>query len=198
MKKSSLLLATAIIASAGVNKAGAIDFTDKIYGKANAMIGVSADDAPGVSDTVLNIQAQGGFNVYYKLANFVHPFAGLRVGTNIPLTSEDMYGGGTVWTMSSLFYVDALLGAKFNITQSFALQPYYFLGYSLFRQSSDAEAVNVSRMSTGAGLDAIYNINDKFGILGGVEYKYIACGTYNSVDLKGATQFSIHFGVQFL
>ena len=213
MKKSSLLLATAVLASAGL-KAEAYDFNDKIYGKANAMIGYSLDFLDEGEDAedqghhwFHNLQFQGGYNVYFKASELIHPFAGLRAGFNAPLKAREDGEGGKTWTMNSLFYFDGVFGAKFNICKKFAVQPYAFLGYSLSRQTNEnagvKEASNTSRLSTGAGVDGIYELNDKLGLIGGVEYKYIGCGSMKTpdgetVDMLGAHQIGFHFGVQFL
>lgn len=211
MKKSSLLLATAVLASAGL-KAEAYDFNDKFYGKANAMIGYSldviTDDTDNNETNVFhNLQFQGGYNAYWKVSDLIHPFAGLRVGFNAPLKELNREDGSKLWVMSSLFYFEALAGAKFNICKKVAIQPYYFLGYSLHRQVEEDAGIkgsyNVSRLSTGVGVDGIYELNDKIGLIGGVEYKAITCGSYKnngtnrSLDLT-THQIGFHFGVQFL
>ena len=109
MKKSSLLLATAVLASAGL-KAEAYDFNDKIYGKANAMIGYSLDFLDEGEDAedqghhwFHNLQFQGGYNVYFKASELIHPFAGLRAGFNAPLKAVKQDDGSETWLMNSLF-----------------------------------------------------------------------------------------------
>ena len=209
MKKSSLLLATAVIASAGL-KAEAYDFNDKIYGKANATIGYSLDfleEEEGQEHHWFhNLQFQGGYNVYFKASDLIHPFAGMRIGFNAPLKAVKQDDGSEVLLMNSLFYFDGVFGVKLNVCKKFAVQPYTFLGYSLFRHTNeywgDKQSTNVSRLSTGVGIDGIYELNDKLGLIGGVEYKYIGCGYEKRhgerLDLEGAHQIGFHFGVQFL
>ena len=207
MKKSSLLLATAVIASAGL-KAEAYDFNDKFYGKANAMIGYSLDflDEEGDHHWFHNLQFQGGYNVYFKASDLIHPFAGMRVGVNAPLKALEQDGGKT-WLMNSLFYFDGVFGAKFNVCKKIAVQPYAFLGYSLMRQTNENGAIkasfNVSRLSTGLGVDGIYELNDKIGLIGGVEYKAITCGSSknnsgDNISVDTSHQIGFHFGAQFL
>ena len=219
MKKSLLLLASAIALTPAV--AGATDFNDKIYGKANFKIGYSLEKVRGDvleenkmdrqsedwgfeslhnKDFLHNFDFSLGYDFYFKATNLIHPFVGAEITARAPLkinTKQPNY-----------FSVDLKIGSKFNhIVKNISLQSYFAFGYALMARKNDnffgrgyVETEKVNALNYGCGLDLIYDFNDKLGFIGGFEYKRVkALEKTKETQFKLETdQFEFKFGVQFL
>ena len=154
MKKISLLLASVITIPATLS-ANAYDFNDKIYGKANLSIGYSfqeynSKDIENVNggDEFTNknfhtILIGGGYDIFYRASNLVHPFIGLDVEGRIPmkynLIKHYWNGDGNAdkfWSIKDFFSAHLKFGAKFNVSSSFALSTYGLFGLTLLQSGS--------------------------------------------------------------
>ena len=66
--------------------------------------------------------------------------------------------------------------------------------------TTENRAEKVNALNYGAGIDVIYDINDKIGIIGGIEYKRVKAldkTKYTNFVLE-TDQIELKFGVQFL
>ena len=223
MKKSLLLCSTALALGVTTN-ANAMDFGKNFYGLANATIGYSLQVLDGdLKDMVVNgedfydksklthgLTLGVGYNVYYRLNNFINPFIGLNVEGRIPLKSklyscrvyddDDNVGEETI-KFKDFFAMHAKLGAKMNLSKNIDVAPYYLIGFNIAKLiSSDSvnSEENFSKtkagLSTGIGVDTI--LFNRY--LVGVEYKYSMINKIaNDVKAEGH-QIGIKFGAQFL
>ena len=217
--KGAVLSAT-ILASAS-SAANAYNFNDKIYGKAVGKIGLSAQTYTGdlkditdqdtTGDTTKNkanlaVTLSAGYNVYYKASSFLNPFVGLEAQGRVPVYGsklvevEGMHIGqvfnvdGYTYDFKDFFRFNAKFGAKMNISQKVALQPYALLGMNLMQFKASFEGVSDKEtkvgLTTGAGIEAI--INDLFII--GAEYRF-GYGKFTNVKVQ-THDVGISFGVQ--
>lgn len=218
--KGAVLSAT-ILASAS-SAANAYNFNDKIYGKAVGKIGISAQTYTGdikdivdqdtTGDTTKNkanvaLSLSVGYNLYYKVNSFLHPFVGLEAQGRVPvfgskfLDYKGLRTGGYVsidgftYDFKDFFRFNAKFGAKMNISQKFALQPYALLGMNVMKLKHTSEGYtgyNKTKvgLTTGAGIEAI--INDIFII--GAEYRF-GYGKFNEIKVQ-THDIGISFGVQ--
>ena len=197
MKKSSVLLSGLVIA--GLSPvAQSIDFNDKIYGKMN-VVGMYNfnkfvdSDVEEVNFDKHSIALGLGFDVYYKLMDEIHPFAGLQVKSSLPVsnllglnTREAGDVSTSTYQITNIFSLEGRFGAKFNINKNISIAPYYLLGYNMsFQQntitndtddSSETTKSYHHALSTGVGVDAIFL--DKWIV--GFEYKWTGVGKLKS------------------
>ena len=103
-----------------------------------------------------------------------------------------------LWKINDFFSAHLKLGARINLTKEFALQPYGLIGFNLLQTSTKAYngynqdgvpsghspvyteeenhkfnyATYHVGLSTGVGINVIYDVSKKFAIFGAVEYQY--------------------------
>ena len=205
--------------------AGATDFNDKIYGKANFKIGYSLEKVRGDvleenkmdrqsedwgfeslhnKDFLHNFDFSLGYDFYFKATNLIHPFVGAEITARAPLKIKTR----DITKQPNYFSVDLKIGSKFNhIVKNISLQSYFAFGYALMARKNDnffgrgyVETEKVNALNYGCGLDLIYDFNDKLGFIGGFEYKRVkALEKTKETQFKLETdQFEFKFGVQFL
>ena len=156
-KLSTLSLSAMILASAG-SSAFALDFNDKFYGKAQAGIRYSAgfysgdvknaiDEAKTAGEktnkTSHSITANVGFNVFYKLNDKIHPFAGLNVEGKYAFNNEFVKDNN----FQNFLNVNAKLGSSFKVSKDLNIRPYALVGMS------------VNQYKTKERVDAVENAN---------------------------------------
>ena len=197
MKKSSLLLATAIIVSAGLKDAKAYDFNDKIYGKANVNFSYTIqpymdDTIRGATETGHAFALGGGFNVFYKVIDSIHPFAGAELLFRIPLNG---YNDALSYREFMMFHFK--FGAKINASKEISVLPYYIIGFNVAQIKTTVGALTATEtkasLSTGLGADVLYK--DKYSV--GFEWRYSRYKE-NSTEAFAANNVSFKFGYHFL
>ena len=222
MKKSLLFCSTALALGVTAN-ANAMEFGKNFYGKANATIGYSLQVLDGdLKDEIDTMERSGGYdtsktthgltlgigyNVYYKLNNFVHPFVGLNVEGRVPLKADlytyyDYNNLGYVTDTPTLNFEDFLsihakLGAKMNLAKNIDVAPYYLIGFNVAKLVDNGEdGVDKTKagLSTGVGVDTI--LFNRY--LVGVEYKYSMVKKITEDTNAEGHQIGIKLGVQFL
>lgn len=223
MNKKMLFLSTLLLMS-GVNAFG-VDLNEKIYGKANVKIGYSIEKVRGDvllentierefgqlfdmdlgnKDYLHNLDFALGYDFYFKADNLVHPFIGVEFDVRAPLKVNTR----TLTKQKNYFSADIKAGVRFNkIANNISLQPYGVFGYALLERyninwmgTTENRAEKVNALNYGAGIDVIYDINDKIGIIGGIEYKRVKAldkTKYTNFVLE-TDQIELKFGVQFL
>lgn len=230
MKKSLLFCSTALALGVTAN-ANAMDFGKKFYGKANATIGYSLQVIDGelkneldeikeydydVNKLTHGLTLGVGYNVYYKLNNFINPFVGLNIEGRIPLKTEIFYynsGDGffvNKYKFTDFLSVYARLGAKLKASKYVDVAPYYLLGFDVFKSEERYNDIaldtypveNISDkkvgLSTGVGVDTI--LFNRYIL--GFEYKYsmtkVAMDHRDTKIKAESHQIGFKFGVQFL
>ena len=202
MKKSSLLLASAIALTPAV--AGAKDFNDKIYGKANVNFAYTLQTytdtreyGEPTADLGHAFLLGGGYNVFWKAHKMIHPFAGAELSFRIPLNG---YGDMIDYKEFMLFHFK--FGAKINALKDVSFLPYYIIGFNVAQYKVDngwfGETKEIAAsLSTGLGLDVL--IKEKFSV--GFEWRY----SRFKKDVNGGTLDGMHahnvsfkFGYHFL
>ena len=206
MKKTSyLFLASAFLATANYN-ALSHDFSDKVYGKANVSIGYQfqAIGNSAIKDRIKGAEEFGntmnynyhtltlgvGYDFYFKVLDFIHPFVGLDIESRIPVKNSvfiKLPDGNdwpsTYWKLTDFMSFDLKFGSKFIINKDNAIQLYGLFGMNLLMSSNAGRegdkptgSVNISEpyvgLNVGGGLGYIYNINSSISVFGAVEYKY--------------------------
>ena len=188
MKKSSLLLAGVIASMPAV--AGAKDFSDKIYGKANVNFAYTLqvydeDYTKPTAETGHAFSFGGGYNVFYKLHNFVHPFAGAELVFRLPLNG---YGDTIDYKEFMMFHFK--FGAKLNVVKDISVLPYYILGFNVaqykFNDEDETTTETSASLSTGLGFDVLYQ--EKYSV--GFEWRYSEF--YKKIDGGKIDAFHAH------
>ena len=206
------------------NGAFAYDFNDEFYGKANVKMGYSFEKVRGDiadenkierglkefgfdlknTDYLHNLNFVLGYDIYFRATDLIHPFFGVDFGVRAPLKIKTR----EVTKQKNYFSVDIKAGVRFNnIIKNVSVQPYGVFGYALLERynmrwmgTTETRAEKVNALNYGAGVDVIYDINDKIGIMCGIEYKRVSAldGTkYTNFKLV-TDQVEIKLGVQFL
>ena len=138
--KGAVLSATILASASSV--ANAYNFNDKIYGKAVGKISVSAQTYTGdlkditdqdtTGDTTINkanvaLSLSAGYNLYYKVNSFLHPFIGLEAQGRVPVygsklldyeglrAGEFVIADGYKYDFKDFFRFNAKFGSKMNI-----------------------------------------------------------------------------------
>ena len=205
--KKVLLSTLAVASSVAVNSANAYDFNKDVYGHAYGKIGYTFQGYTGVMKDAIDesedskkfthgLNIGGGYDVYYKLNNFINPFAGLELQFRIPLTSkvakDDRYNYEA--KIQEFLKFDARFGAKMSVCKDVAVSPYVLVGLNAmkYKDTLDDYSKTKAGLTTGFGVDTI--IKDRY--IAGVEYRY---GFNKFDDLKiQSHNFAVNFGVQFL
>ena len=206
------------------NGAFAYDFNDKIYGKANFKIGYSMEKVRGdilqenigdrflarflgdlgSNDYIHNFDFALGYDFYFKATKLIHPFVGVEFDVRAPLNINTR----NATKQKNYFSADLKAGIKFNnIASGISLQPYGVFGYALLERyninwmgTTENRAEKVNALNYGVGIDIIYDINDKIGVIGGIEYKRVKAlerTEYTHFALE-TDQVEVKLGVQFL
>lgn len=243
MKKVSyLFLASAIMATANYN-ALSHDFSDKVYGKANVSIGYQfqAIGNSAIKDRIKQAEEFGntmnynyhtltfgvGYDFYFKVLDFIHPFVGLDIESRIPVKNsvfikqpDGKEWPSTYWKLTDFMSFDLKFGSKFIINKDNAIQLYGLFGMNLlmsstagYDRSKPAGGINTSEpyvgLNVGGGLGYIYNINSSISVFGAVEYKYsyaknvrdeegLARGLYGDKEYGLFKNYAMHqVGVKF-
>ncbi len=191
-----------------------------VYGKAYGMIGYSAQIYDGhlektIDESVRDGEAGNnsynhsltltlGYNWYFRASDSVHPFVGIVGEGRLPLHNKVWGGTEDVYKMSysEWAYLALKAGLKFNLCESFALQPYGLFGGNIATLKGDLKDgekyPNKARRfgyTMGAGLEAIIN---EHVIIGG-EWRYSIANHLAKKDggrIKNHT-FSARLGFMF-
>ena len=224
MKK--VVLSSVALAALATGSANAYDFNDKIYGKAHVDVGYSvqfflnslkdeikSDKDNGADTNIIShyITVGGGYNIYYKANELIHPFAGAEIYGRIPVGGQKLIGyGGWNTYFTDFLHINGKLGTKINVCKNVAVAPYAVIGMNFSQYkltvgdySDKSTAIG---LTTGAGVETI--IQDQFTV--GVEYRFgktktssllIDAGDFafgeDSVRIK-THSVSLKFGYQFL
>ena len=185
-----------------------------VYGKAYGMIGYEAQIYEGTVEKMVDAAvAEGdknansynhalsltlGYNWYFRAADAVHPFVGIVGEGRLPIHNKIMgsIAEGDKMSYSEWAYLALKAGLKFNLTDSFALQPYGLFGGNLatVSEKDEGRTTNIRRfgMTMGAGLEAI--INDS--IMVGGEWRYSTLAKFHGTTGKHHT-FAAKLGFMF-
>ena len=185
-----------------------------VYGKAYGMLGYEAQIYDGQLEKAIDAAvAEGdknansynhalaltlGYNWYFRAADAVHPFVGIVGEGRLPIHNKIMgsIAEGDKVSYSEWAYLALKAGLKFNVTNSFALQPYGLFGGNLATLSAKDEGKTEKArrfgMTTGAGLEAI--INDHVMI--GGEWRYSTLAKFHGEKMKHHT-FAAKLGFMF-
>lgn len=193
-----------------------------VYGKAYGMIGYEAQIYDGGLEKELDAEiAQGtpginsynhslaltlGYNLYFRASDAIHPFVGIVGEGRLPIHNKivgmPFNGEGEMpkLSYSEWAYLALKAGLKFNLCESFALQPYGLFGGNIATlKENDSGDVTKSRrfgMTMGAGVEAI--INDHVMIGGEWRYSTLAkfSGKLGGTKMKTHT-FAAKLGFMF-
>ena len=184
-----------------------------VYGKAYGMIGYEAQIydgqfEKGIDAAVAEGGAEGanansynhalaltlGYNWYFRAADAVHPFVGIVGEGRLPIHNKisGSIAEGDKVSYSEWGYLALKAGLKFNLSDSFALQPYGLFGGNLATLKGGDEKMRRFGMTTGAGLEAI--INDHVMI--GGEWRYSTLAKFHGDKMKHHT-FAAKLGFMF-
>lgn len=181
-----------------------------VYGKAYGMLGYEAQIYEGtVEKTVDAAVAAGdknansynhalaltlGYNWYFRAADAVHPFVGIVGEGRLPIHNKIMgtIAGGDKMSYSEWGYLALKAGLKFNLSDSFALQPYGLFGGNLATLKVAGDKARRFGMTTGAGLEAIINEH----VMVGGEWRYSTLAKFGGLTMKHHT-FAAKLGFMF-
>ena len=166
--------------------ANALDFNDRFYGKAQANVGYYAgfysgdvknaiDDAKNANEdnnsVSHSISAGVGFNVFYKLNDKVHPFAGLNVEGKYAFKNEFVKDN----KFQNFLNVNAKLGSSFKVSKDLDVRPYALVGMSVnqYKTKEQTEAINVG------GVNRLYGTPEQNG--NGKYDAALAYAQYNNI-----------------
>ncbi|MBQ7536829.1 MAG: porin family protein [Rickettsiales bacterium] len=189
-----------------------------VYGKAYGMIGYEAQIYDGAVEKELDAEiAQGtpgvnsynhslaltlGYNLYFRASDAIHPFVGIVGEGRLPIHNKivgmPFNGEGEMPKMSysEWAYLALKAGLKFNLCDSFALQPYGLFGGNIATlKENDSGDVTKSRrfgMTMGAGIEAILNDH----VMIGGEWRYSTLAKFHGNTMKHHT-FAAKLGFMF-
>lgn len=188
-----------------------------VYGKAYGMIGYEAQIYDGqlekaIDKAVAEGGAEGanansynhalaltlGYNWYFRASDAVHPFVGIVGEGRLPIHNKIMgsIADGSKMSYSEWGYLALKAGLKFNLCESFALQPYGLFGGNLAtiseKDEGKTEKTRRFGMTMGAGLEAI--VNDHVMI--GGEWRYSTLAKFGGNKMKHHT-FAARLGFMF-
>ena len=177
---------SAMIFAGACASANALDFNDRFYGKAQANVGYYAgfysgdvknaiDDAKNANEdnnsVSHSISAGVGFNVFYKLNDKVHPFAGLNVEGKYAFKNEFVKDN----KFQNFLNVNAKLGSSFKVSKDLDVRPYALVGMSVnqYKTKEQTEAINVG------GINRLYGTPEQNG--NGKYDAALAYAQYNNI-----------------
>ena len=189
---SKLFFLVNIFSFIALNNVFAYDFTDKIYGKANISIGYNLQKYTGsyfkqimhnkgisTEERKVNkynhaITISLGYNLYFKINNYFHPFVGLEAISNLPLTGNTInsYLGQnrhgeifrTTLKFKEYFILHGKFGTKINIYNNFVIAPYLIAGINRARYKTARNYQSLYKQiktgfSTGIGIETFMTNN---------------------------------------
>lgn len=184
-----------------------------VYGKAYGMLGYEAQIYEGtfekmVDEAVRKGGTEGanansynhalaltlGYNWYFRASDAVHPFVGIVGEGRLPIHNKIMgsIAEGDKMSYSEWAYLALKAGLKFNLSDSFALQPYGLFGGNLATLKVGGDKARRFGMTMGAGLEAI--VNDHVMI--GGEWRYSTLAKFGGNKMKHHT-FAARLGFMF-
>ena len=190
--------------------------TDNIYSHANIFVGVGLQQIHVEKDNITyrgkqlknNVNYYGliglGYNIYFSVHNFVHPFIGLDLQGKMPFSSTNYMDNNTEYAPDiarrhyhEAFLTHLKLGAKLNISDVFAVMPYALIGFNVSRFETKVKDLSKSdskiNISVGFGGDVL--IYNRFIIA--LEYRY-AMSRYDNTFVVNSHNFAGKFGIEFL
>ena len=139
-----------------------------------------------------------GYNWYFRASDAIHPFVGIVGEGRLPIHNKAMgsVADGSKVSYSEWGYLALKAGLKFNLCESFALQPYGLFGGNIAtlaeNDSGDVTKTRRFGMTMGAGLEAIINEN----VMIGGEWRYSTLAKFGGRTMKHHT-FAAKLGFMF-
>ena len=189
------------------NIANASEFSDKFYGHAKLGASVSFQNNKfGSHDIWLKknramVNIEFGYNVYYKLNDFIDPFIGVNFRGKIPTGNKIVNDKSEEINGNEYFSANINVGAKLKINKAVSIAPYGLAGLAADKISAEyiwssfpfSEA-NIGFIA-GSGIEII--LFDRFSI--GAEYRYGETkfnGFFDGMKIKkqeGVIKFGVYF-----
>ena len=205
----SLLCITDII-----NNAKGIQITDYAYGHFNVFTGLtlqkmnlevgkekfSGRDLKSNLNSAILVGL--GYNVYFSIHEFYHPFMGLDLQGRIPFKGSNYLDNNTEYSNETaykhyqeIFMAHLKVGSKLNISDIFAVSPYGLFGFNLGNMRTDVMDLHKEKTyinySFGFGCDVM--IFNRF--IFALEYRYAGTRQDNITNINHHN-VSAKFGIE--
>lgn len=197
-----------------VNNAKGIQITDNAYGhfniftgftlqKMNLEIGREKFSGKELKNNLNTAILVGlGYNVYFSIHEFYHPFMGLDLQGRIPFKGSNYLDNTTEYSndvahkhYQEVFMAHLKFGSKLNISDIFALSPYGLIGFNLGNMRTDVMDLHKEstyiNYSVGFGCDVMFF--NRFILA--LEYRYAGTRQNNITNINHHN-VSAKFGIE--